>query len=167
MSRTSFVEIDGRGFWSLDDALGVWLAYLVEQADRHDRIEDGLLSEQVECWRVAAAITDCGCSVSIETEQQREWIGEFADAARRAAVAAGDITEDRLREWMIVPDMAVSDGFSRTRGGIGVDRVLEVADGFIALVNGRFPADPPSGWWFLGTGAGMQVIKRRSDPAET
>jgi hypothetical protein len=160
MSRTSWVEIAGRGFWSLDDALGVWLAYLVEQADNHDRVQDGWLTGQVECWRVAAAITDYGCSLSIETEQQREWISEFAGAARGAAVAAGNITEQRLREWMILPDVAVSDGFSRTEGGIGVDRVLEVADGLIALVNGRFPADPPTGWWFLGTGDGVQVITR-------
>ncbi|MFC9435713.1 hypothetical protein [Nocardia sp. NPDC057030] len=165
MSRTTFVNIDGRGFWAVADAFGVWLAYLVEQIDSGDRVPDAWLAATVEDWRVAAAITDLGVGVTFETERQRSWISEYARAARGAAVAAGDVTEERLRQWIILPDTAVSQGFSNTKGGIGLNRILEVADGFIALVDGRFQADPPPGWWFLGTGGGMRVIERRPDSA--
>ncbi|MEC3919952.1 hypothetical protein [Nocardia sp. CDC160] len=166
MSRTTFVNVDGRGFWALDDALGAWLAYLVEQMVSSDRVPDAWLAAIAADWRVAAAITDLGVSLTFETERQRGWISEYAHAARAAAIAVGDVAEERLRRWMILPDMAVSQGFSRTKGGIGLNRILEVADGFIALVDGRFQSDPPSGWWFLGAGNGMQVIERRADCAD-
>ncbi|MEU0540444.1 hypothetical protein ABZ319_11270 [Nocardia sp. NPDC005978] len=166
MSRTTFVNIDGRGFWALDDAFGAWLAYLVEQIDGNDRLPDAWLASMVEDWRVAAAITDFGLSLTFETDQQRGWISEYANSARDAAVAVGDVAEEQLWKWMILPDMAVSQGYSRTEGGIGLHRILEVADGFIALVDGRFQPDPPSGWWFLGTGGGMLVIERHADSAD-
>lgn len=47
MSRTKFVEIDDRGFWALDDALAVWLAYLVEAVGDVGRA-DAWLSDLVD-----------------------------------------------------------------------------------------------------------------------
>ncbi|MFS8095757.1 hypothetical protein LFM09_01340 [Lentzea alba] len=38
--------------------------------------------------------------------------------------------------------------------------MLEVADGFLRLLDGTLPDDPHLGWWFLGTGRGWQVIDR-------
>ncbi|SEQ55526.1 hypothetical protein [Lentzea albida] len=68
-------------------------------------------------------------------------------AARQRAVEAGDVPRD----------------FTRTgEDVVTLPRVLEVADGFLGLLDGTFPADPRNGWWFLGTGQGRQVIERRS-----
>lgn len=161
VSSTKFVEIDGRGFWTVDDALDVWLAYLVEQLDRGDRAGDAWLAGLDDQWRHAAAIADYGTTIELDTPEHRAWLREYAAAARRAAVEAGDITADRLRQWLILDDLAVSGGFSRRPGGVSLNRILEVADGFIALLDNQLPADPPSGWWFLGTGNGMAILHRR------
>ena len=38
-----------------------------------------------------------------------------------------------------------------------------VADGFIALLENRFPPDPSTGAWLLGTGDGYQVMRYRPE----
>ena len=40
-----------------------------------------------------------------------------------------------------------------------------MADGFVELLDGTFPADPPGGAWFLGTGEGWAVMPYRPDSA--
>ncbi|CAM4482908.1 hypothetical protein NONI108955_33685 [Nocardia ninae] len=161
MSATQFVEIDGRGFWAVDDALGVWLAYLVDQVGDESRADDPWLADVCDQWRRTAAISDFGTTIDFDTRQQRDQVREFARAARDAAVAAGDVRTDQLCQWLILDDIAVSDGHARRPGGVQLNRILEVADGFIALLDGRLPPDPPSGWWFVGTGEGMRVLTRR------
>lgn len=36
MSRTTSFNVGNRGFWALDDAFGVWLAYMIEEITRHE-----------------------------------------------------------------------------------------------------------------------------------
>ncbi|WP_433656035.1 hypothetical protein ACQPW1_33700 [Nocardia sp. CA-128927] len=160
MSRTKFVEIDDRGFWAVDDALDVWLAYLVEAAGDAGPAEPWL-SDLVEDWRRGSALADIGVTMRLPVAAHRERVRGIAERARRAALAGGNVPVERLRQWVILADSTVSDGFSRTPDGVGVDRILEVADGFIGLLDGRLAADPPHGWWYLGTGAGMSIIERR------
>lgn len=162
MSRTKFVEIGERGFWAVDDALDVWLAYLVEEVGDVGPGE-GWLGELVDQWRRAAAIGDYGVTVRSPVAAQRERLRWIAAGARRRVVEGGFVSVERLRQWVILADLTVSDGFSRTPGGVGVERILEVADGFIGLLEGTLPADPPNGWWYLGTGVGDSVIERRSN----
>lgn len=91
---------------------------------------------------------------------QRERVREIAASARCSAPAEGDVSVERLRRWVIFANLAVSEGFSRTPDGVGVERIHDVADGFIGMLEGSFPADPPHGWWYLGTGVGMRIIER-------
>ncbi len=164
MSRTTTLTVGDRGFWALNDAFGVWLAYMVEEIERDGGPEDPWLAALAEQWRVSSAITDFDADLTLDAPEQTPRIRAYAVAARRAAVNAGDITVQRLQHWMILPDIPVADGFSRTGDRVEVDRVLEVADAFIALLNGNFPPDPPTGAWFLGTGDGMRVIDYRKKP---
>jgi hypothetical protein len=159
VSRTTTVRYGERLFWALDDAFGAWFAYLVEEIDR--RPDDPWLAELARDWRVAAAVTDFGATVPECTTDQLGELLDIAAAARRRATAAGDITAEELGAWLIVDDLPVSDGFPRTEGGVLLDRILEVADGFVALLGGTLPPDPPEGAWFFGTGNGDAVIRYR------
>ncbi|MEV6563000.1 hypothetical protein AB0M22_45300 [Nocardia sp. NPDC051756] len=159
MSRTKFVGIDDRGFWAVDDALDVWLAYLVEAVGDAGSAEVWL-SDLVDDWRRGSALADIGVAMRLPVAVHRERVRGIAERARGAARAGGDVSVERLRQWVILGDSTVSDGFSRTPDGVGVDRILEVADGFLGLLNGTLAADPPHGWWYLGTGAGMSIIER-------
>ena len=40
MSRTTTVTVGDRGLWALNDAFGVWLAYMVEEIERDGGPED-------------------------------------------------------------------------------------------------------------------------------
>ncbi|MFI9386171.1 hypothetical protein [Kutzneria sp. NPDC052558] len=158
MSRSKTVVVGERGFWALDDAFDVWFAYLVEQIDL-EAGDDPWLASLAEPWRVAAAVNDYGADAGQPTPEQARRLLAIAATARQRAVDTGDIPVERLREWLILDDLAVSQGFSRTGDRVEVARVLEVADGFMALLDGSLPPDPATGAWFLGTGHPWSVMK--------
>ncbi|MGV9408794.1 hypothetical protein ACWDOP_02675 [Nocardia sp. NPDC003693] len=158
MSSTKFVGIDGLGFWAVDDALDVWLAYLVGQIEPESLADDPWFGGVHDQWRRAAALDDHGVTMVIDNERQRDLIRACARAARSAAVDGGDIGPDRLRQWLILDGTAVSDGFARHPEGVVLTRILEVADGFIALLEGRLEPAPDGSRWHLGTGEGMRTI---------
>lgn len=163
MSKTTVLTVGDRGFWALNDAFGVWLAYLAEEIEG-DAAEAQWLAEIAEQMRVSAAITDLGFDLDPGPADQVARIRSYAASARRAAVGAVDVPVGRLRRWMILPDVAVAGGFSRTGPVVELQRILEVADAFIAILDGDFPPDPAAGAWFTGTGAGMLIMKYHSPP---
>lgn len=162
VSKTTTMELGDRLFWALDDAFGVWLAYLVEEIDRAGPEPGTWLAELAEDWRVATSITDFGGGAREVTDEQAHHLHALAISARRSAVACGDVPVERLRAWTVAKDLPVADGVSRTGDRVELNRILEVADGFIALASGTFPPDPPGGAWFLGTGQGYAVIEYRT-----
>lgn len=158
MSKTTTIVVGERGFWTLDDAFAVWTAYLVEQIDQQPG-DDAWLVRLAADWRVAAVVTDYGADAGELTPEQSQRLRDIAVAARQRAADAGDVPVERLRQWRMFDDKVVAGGFSRTGDRVEVARVLEVADGFIALVDGSLPVDPPTGTWFLGTGHGWSVME--------
>ncbi len=158
MSGICFVSVDGRGFWSLSDALGVWMSYLVDQIDQNGLVGDPWLAETVAQWRLVVANPDLGVNLEFDSVSHRMWVLENALIAREIAIFCGDISVARLREWEVMSDAAAAYGHARRSDGVHLSRVLEVADGFKDLVDRCFPQDPPEGWWFLGTGQGMEII---------
>jgi hypothetical protein len=90
----------------------------------------------------------------------------IATAAREEALARGSLSEDQLRRWLIVDDLPVAGAVSRTGAEVEVERVLEVADAFLALLDGTLPKDPPNGAWFVGGGRGFEVIPYRDELSE-
>ena len=151
-----------RGFWALDDAFAVWLAYLVEEIDR--RIGDEpWLAKLAADWRVATVVTLYGADAGDLTPERSQRLLEIALPARQRAREAGDVTVEQLRQWTMLDDEPVSNAFSRTGDRVEVDRVLEIADGFIALLDGSFALDPPTGVWFLGTGQPWSVMETRPE----
>lgn len=141
MSKTTTVSVDDQGFWVLDDAFAVWLGYLIDQAERVG--PDPWLEECAEDWRSTLECPDLGEILRGLTPEQKRLLLEISTEARQRAHEAGDVPRD----------------FTRTgKDHVEVGRILEVADGFVQLLDGTFPADPPGGAWFLGTGEGWAVM---------
>jgi hypothetical protein len=136
MSKKTFVSYGDRVFWALSDAFAVWFAYLAEQVALSGAGDDRWLSQQARAWRVAADATDLGVTVKHGTVDQISQLRTIARAARDRAAQAGSISESTLREWIIVDDKPVHDGMSRLGHEVKVDRILDVADGFLELLDG-------------------------------
>lgn len=160
VSRTATVRYRDRHFWALDDALAVWLAYLVEEFDAMPA--DSELAAELEDWRIATFVTDYGANIPVVSESTQARLLEGFVDARSKAMLHGDVSTQTLEAWKLVDDRPVSGGFSRSGGSVELPRIMEVADAFIALMKGSLPPDPVGGWWFLGTGHGFQVIPMRS-----
>jgi hypothetical protein len=97
-----------------------------------------------------------GVTIDEGTIDQVSRLRTIASAARDRAAHAGSVSESQLREWIIVDDMPVHDGMSRIGHEVTIDRILDVADGFLELLDGTLPPDPPDSSWFLGTGSGSR-----------
>lgn len=137
MSRTTTVRFGDRSFWTWDDSVGVWMAYLAEEIDRLEEPPADLacLADNLHVWSLAI------------------------DLAR------GSLTEEQLRSWIAVDDLPVAKAFSRSGTGVvEIDRVLDVADTTIALMLGILPPDPPGGLWFVGHGGEVRVTKVKHPP---
>ncbi|HVK25855.1 MAG TPA: hypothetical protein VM677_31240 [Actinokineospora sp.] len=141
----------------------MWLAYLVEEIAKRGAACEPWLATQAEQWRGAAAITELGADAGESTDERVGELLAIAVAARQRAVQVGDIPVESLREWIIVDDLPVAGGFSRTGDRVEVSRVLDVAAGFVALLDGSLAPDPPTGAWLFGTGKGPQVMGYRPE----
>lgn len=161
MSRTTTVSFGDRKFWALSDAFGAWLAYLVEVADAHTTEPESWLGEQTGRWKVAASITDFGADITAGTADQIGLLRDYALEARELVITRGPLSREDLQGWIVVDDLAVNGGNVRIGDVLSVERILEVADAFIALVNGTLPPDPPGGTWFVGTGDGYRTMSER------
>jgi hypothetical protein len=155
VSRTTTIQVGERGFWAPADVFGVWMAYLVEEiADRRPvRLDPGL----TEQWRVAVVVTDFGADAGELSDEQRSELRSIAVAARARAETRGDLSAKQLREWTILDEQPVGDR------PVALTRILEVANGFIALLDNELPPDPATGAWLLGTGDGYRTIRYRPE----
>jgi hypothetical protein len=163
VSMTTTIVVGERGFWATADAFGAWMGYLVEEiADRAPALLDPALSALAEQWRVAAAVTDFGADAGELSGEQRLALRAIAVAARARAETVGDLSTEQMRQWIILDDDPVAGGWA-AYGTLELARILEVADGFIALLDNRFPPDPSTGAWLLGTGDGYRVVRYRPE----
>jgi len=161
MSRTTTVNRGDRHFWTWDDSFGVWMAYLAEEIDGLDPPPADLAALAEDLHVVSAAI-DLGANFSDVGEDSLPLLLQVAATARARAVDAGDISEEALRSWMAVDDLPVAGAFSRSRTGVvEIERILDVADTTIALLDGTLPADPPEGSWFVGHSGDGRVMHER------
>jgi len=152
--QTTFIQIGEHGFWALADAFGAWMGYLVEEfADRAPVLLDPALSALAQKWRVAAVVTDYGADAGDLSETQRAALRSIAVAARARAETVGDLSAERMREWIILDGSPVAGGWA-VGGTVELSRTFEVADGFLALLDNELPPDPPPGAWFLGPATG-------------
>jgi hypothetical protein len=160
---TTVVQVGARGFWATADAFGAWMGYLVEEiANRPPAELDPALHALAEQWRVAAVVTDFGADAGELSDQQRSALRAIAVTSRARAETVGDLSTEQMQQWIILDGNPVAGGWA-AKGTLELTRLLEVADGFIALLDNQFPPDPSAGAWLLGTGEGYQVIRYRPE----
>jgi len=93
----------------------------------------------------------------IELESAQPWLRELAELWRVAALVSdygARFPSPSAEQLRVLHAIAVE-----ARRRVTDDRVLEVADGFLGLLDGTLPLDPPEGAWFLGTGRGFETIE--------
>ncbi|WP_406051560.1 hypothetical protein [Kribbella sp. NBC_00889] len=160
---TTTIQVGARGFWATADAFGAWMGYLVEEiANRTPALHDPALRGIAQQWRVAAVVTDFGADAGELSDEQRSALRAIAVTARAKAESFGDLSTEQMRQWIILDGDPVAGGWA-ANGTLELARILEVADGFIALLDNQFPPDPSAGAWLLGTGEGYKVVRYRPE----
>jgi hypothetical protein len=167
------IEVDGRAFWATTEAFSVWMAYLVEEiGNRAPILLDPALRELGDEWRRQAVAPEFGAEACGLSGRQRAALHSIAVAARARAESIGDLSDEQIRRWAVFDGRPVRSATSV----VGLAQVLEVADGFIALLGNVFPPDPPTdefidlvgplenstGGWLLGIGDGYQPFPARA-----
>jgi hypothetical protein len=139
------------------------MGYLVEEiANSAPAMLDPALRAIAQQCRVAAVVTDFGADAGELSDEQRSALRAIAVSARARAEASGDLSTRQMQQWIILDGDPVAGGWA-ANGNLELARILEVADGFIALLDDQFPLDPAAGAWLLGTGEGYQVASYRPE----
>jgi hypothetical protein len=142
------VEFRNRLLWVHTESLQVWLALLVEAAEELEATDEPWFATLIKSWRVQATVADLGCA--LEDGWSNEELGVVVQLAKA--------TRERLAEpetvaHVLTPGWSVLDG-EPVAAGVGslrlVERITQVADAFVLLLQGALPPDPPGAWWFVG-----------------
>lgn len=129
-----------------------------------------------------AAISFRGRMLWVTTEGLQQWLRLLVDESENVEGRDEDWFSDLRRDWSIqaeVDDLGatLSDAWSNqqvavllemaraAQTAVSDDRVMQISDGWIQLLSGDLPPDPPSAWWFLGAAndGWRQMAKRTSD----
>lgn len=140
------------------------MALMVEAAEkleaRDERWFQGLVQQH---WRVQASVPDLGCTLDDSwSPEQLSLIKDLIESVRR------ELREPDAIGRVLAPGWSVLDGLP-VAGGVGplrvIERVDEVADAMIQLLDERLPPNPPGSWWFVGLAEPeWRRIKMRSEP---
>jgi hypothetical protein len=136
---SSFTAYRGRGFWSRDASIELWLGLLAEEVRRLESPLDWL-SEAAEHWHLEATIGGGGCiSARLDT---------YASTPERAAVVlqVAEQTLARLRErgeilsvaWLNSRGVSVPSTFQKE---VPAEVFTRVGEAFIRLLRGEIVWD--------------------------
>jgi hypothetical protein len=157
------IEFRGRRLWAHTEGLQVLLALMVEAAEKLDANDERWFQELVAQWRVEASVAVFGRALDDSwSPEQLTLIKDVIGSVRRE-LREPDAVHRVLRPgWSVLDDLPVADGVSPLRV---IERVDEVADAMIQLLDQRLPPNPPGSWWFVGLGEGVwQHVKVRGAP---
>jgi hypothetical protein len=149
VTKTQFVEYEGRGFWAYDVGLGVFLKHLIDAAEASGQAADPWLEETVAWWRVVACVSDYGLDLGPPTDAQRQLLIALK-LAKRPSIGA-----DEIASW------DASDGlkiFTRGAAEVETGPVIELGQAIAQLLAGTLTEAPPNTWWFYGTPEGRDII---------
>ncbi|GAA1437755.1 hypothetical protein GCM10009616_40070 [Microlunatus lacustris] len=137
---TSFVEFRGRGFWTSDSKLEIWLHLLTLAVSRRDE-RPPWLDEAREHWHEQATVGFTGC-VSAALDH---WIGDQADRLLTVAELAEDVQHVLRGTGIIRRDDLEAAGIggpgSTWAADVDAEVVLPVAEAFSALLRGEIVWD--------------------------
>jgi hypothetical protein len=160
MSQTQYVEYANRGFWAYDVALGIFLKYLIDAAEKSDQGESAWLSTAILSWREVICF-NYGLTLDPDwsAAQKQAFIALAEDACARLAKTTS-ISLGEIVSWPILDDMRID-----TRGAAEVHTapVVELGRAIVELVTGELPEEPDGNFWFYGTPSGRQTLRRSPD----
>ena len=128
---------------------------MVEAADEVGGVDPATIGD----WRVWASVADLGFE---HRDPADPLLPELLRSARVRVEEHGDVHPEDVRDWYLLDDLAVANGFLRS-DVLPVEALLDVLDGFDDLVAGVLEPEPPGAWWFLGVPGGRRTIEMRTD----
>jgi hypothetical protein len=160
MTATKGIRFGNRFFWAYDVAAGVFLKYLIDEAEASEDAKEPWLSDAVSHWRLQAAITEFGLTLEEQwtTAQRQVFIKLAEDVCRRLATRES-IPAEEVASWPLKDDLRI---FPRSRTEVLTAPIIELGHGIIAIMSGNLPRAPVGEAWFYGTPTGRSTI--RMDP---
>ena|ERR1041385_9090286 len=157
MTATKGIHFEGRFFWAYDVAAGVFLKYLIDEAEASEHADEPWLLDAVSHWRVQAAITEFGLTLEEQwSSAQRQTFLKLAEAACKKLATRQSIPAEEIANWPLVDQLRI---FPRSRTEILTAPVIELGHAIIALVSGSLPRPPNGEAWFYGTPTGRSTIR--------
>ena len=157
MTATKGISFEGRFFWAYDVAAGVFLKYLIDEAEASEHADEPWLSKAVSSWRVQAAITELGLTLEEEwSNGQRQIFVKLAEEACKKLATRKPIPAEEVANWPLVDELRI---FPRTAKEVLTAPVIELGHAIIALVYGNLPRPQEGEAWFYGTPTGRSTIK--------
>jgi hypothetical protein len=156
MTATKGIDFEGRFFWAFDVAAGVFLKYLIDQAESGEHADEPWLSEAVSRWRVQAAITEFGLTLEEQwSSVQRQIFIKLAEGACEQLATRESIPAEEVAGWPLVNDLHIGTGGAKE---VLTAPVIELGHAIIALVSGKLPRPPKGEAWFYGLPTGPSTI---------
>jgi hypothetical protein len=157
MTATKGIKFEGRFFWAYDVAAGVFLKYLIEEAETSVYANEPWLSGAASLWRVQAAVTEFGLTLDEQwSSAQRQVFMRLAEAACNKIASRESIPAEEVASWPLVDDLHI---FPRSNSGILTTPIIELGHAIIALVSGTLPRPPKGEAWFYGPPSGRKTIR--------
>jgi hypothetical protein len=153
---SSYTKFRGRGFWTRDHILVLWYLLLYEQVEALESVPDWL-REAAETWRSEACFGGGGITLAQPDEgwsdEQLDVVLDLVEAALAGLEPGGRFAgADLLRRVQRLDSNASPIWWSNDE--VPTEQVRQVGDGFLRLLDGTFPPDPPFASAFLGTPRG-------------
>ena len=156
VSQTKPITYATNGFWAYDVAVGVFLKYLIDAAQKSTEAHSAWLSEAVSEWQVQAVVSDFLLSLDSgwSTEQEQLFI-DLAEEACTALAARDSIPADEIVNWQFVDDQYID---IRGAKEVFTAPVAELGRALVALIRGTLPKPPKGEAWFFGRPEGRSTI---------
>jgi hypothetical protein len=156
MTKTRGIEFQGRFFWAYDVVSGVFLKYLIDEAESSEHANEPWLLKAVTHWRVQAALAECGLTLEEEwSSEQRQVFIKLAEAACEKIGTRDSIPAGEVESWPLKDDLRIC---SRGEYEISTAPVIEFGYALVALVSGKLERAPNGKAWFYGKPEGRSTI---------
>ncbi len=157
MTATKGISFEGRFFWAYDVAAGIFLKYLIDEAEASAYANEQWLSDAVRRWRLQAAITEFGLTLEEHwSSAQRQAFLELAEGACKKIATRESIPAEEVASWLLADDLHI---FPRSTKGILTEPIVELGHAVVALVSGTLPRPPKGEAWFYGPPDGRSTIE--------
>ena len=159
MTATKGISFEGRFFWAYDVASGVFLKYLVDEAEASEHKCEPWLLDAMSHWRLQACITEYGLSLEERwSSEQRQVFIKLAKEACKKIATRESIPAEEIASWRPVKGEPLSI-FPRSATEVLTAPIVELGHAIIALVSGNLPRPSIGEAWFYGTPTGRSTIR--------